>query len=105
MLCLFTLGDTLNCEIYRRTLVQCTDTIVVSNIDPIGLERRLYSKVIICEAVYKIVKDKKTGDTSTDHDKTFQTLCLSVQPILKINKQNQAIYTTQQPIKLHLMSP
>ena len=31
--------------------------------------------------------------------------CLSVQPILKINKQNQAIYTIQQPIKIHLMSP
>ena len=39
------------------------------------------------------------------YDRTFQTLCLSVQPILKINKQNQAIYTIQQPIKIHLMSP
>ena len=28
-------------------------------------------------------------------DRAFQTLCLSRQPILKINKQNQAIYTIQ----------
>ena len=67
MFCLFTLVDTLNCEIYRRTLVQCTDIIIVSNIDPIVLARKLYSKEIISEDVYKIVEDKKTGDTSTDH--------------------------------------
>ena len=36
---------------------------------------------------------------------TFQTFCLSGQPILIINKQNQAIYTIQQPIKIHLRSP
>ena len=35
----------------------------------------------------------------------FQTLYLSGEPILKINKQNQAIYSIQQPIKLHLRSP
>ena len=39
------------------------------------------------------------------HDRTLQTLCLSGQPILKINKLNQAIYTIQQPIKIHLISP
>ena len=66
MFCLFTLDDTLNYEICRRTLVQCTDIIVVSNIDPIALARKLYSKEIISEDVYKNVKDKKTGDTSTD---------------------------------------
>ena len=38
-------------------------------------------------------------------ERTFQTLYLSGQPILKINKQNQAIYTIQQPIKIHLRSP
>ena len=64
MCCLFTLD--LNCEICRRALVQCTDTIVVSNIDPTALARKLYSKEIVSEDVYKIVKDKKTGDTSTD---------------------------------------
>ena len=62
----FTLDVTLNCEIYRRTLVKCTNIIVESNIDPIALARRLYSKEIISEDVYKIVKDKKTGDTSTE---------------------------------------
>ena len=66
MFCFFTLDDTLNCEICRRTLVQCTDTIVESNIDPIILARKLYSKEIISEDVYTIVKDKKTGDTSTE---------------------------------------
>ena len=39
------------------------------------------------------------------YERTFQTLYLSGQPILKINKQNEAIYTIQQPIKLHLRSP
>ena len=66
MFCFFILEGTLNCEICKRTLVQCTDTIVESNIDPIVLARKLYSKEIISEDVYKIVKDKKTGDTSTD---------------------------------------
>ena len=63
---LHSIDDTLNCETCRRTLVQCTDIIIESNIDPIGLARKLYSKEIISEAVYKIVKDKKTGDASTD---------------------------------------
>ena len=31
-------------------------------------------------------------------------LYLSGQPVLKINKQNQTIYTIQQPIKIHLRS-
>ena len=35
--------------------------------DPTALARKLYSKEIISEDVYKIVKQKKTGDTSTDH--------------------------------------
>ena len=66
MFCLLTVDDPLNCEICRRALVQCTIIIVESNIDPIALARRLYSKEIISENVYKIVKDKKTGDTSTE---------------------------------------
>ena len=36
---------------------------------------------------------------------TFQTLYLSGQPVLKINQQNQAIYTIAQPIKIQLRSP
>ena len=63
MFCLFTLDGNINC---KRAIVQCTDIIVESNIDPIALARKLYSKEIISEHVYKIVKDKKTGDTSTD---------------------------------------
>ena len=63
--CLFTLDGSLNC---KRVIVQCTDIIVESNIDPIVLARKLYSKQIISEHVYKIVKDKKTGDTSTDRN-------------------------------------
>ena len=51
---------------YRRALVQCTDTIVESNIDPFVLARKAYSKEIISEDVYKIVKDKKTGDTGAE---------------------------------------
>ena len=66
MFCPFTVDDALNCEICRRTLIRCTDTIVQSNIEPISLARKLYSEEIISEDVYKIVKDKKTGDTSTD---------------------------------------
>ena len=64
--CFFTLDDTLNCEICRRALVKSTNIIVESNIDPIALARRLYSEEIISENVYKIIKDKKTGDTNSD---------------------------------------
>ena len=39
------------------------------------------------------------------YERKFQTLYLSGQPILKLDKQNQAIlYTEQQPIKLDLRS-
>ena len=57
---------TLNCEIGRRALVQCTDIIVESNVDPIILARKLYTKEVISENIYKKVKDKKTGDTCSD---------------------------------------
>ena len=66
MFCPFTIDDTLNCEICRRTLIRYTDTIVQSNIEPISLARKLYSEEIISEDVYKIVKDKKTRDTNAD---------------------------------------
>ena len=49
-----------------QALVKCTSAIVESTIEPIILARRLIIKEIISEDVYKIVKDKKTGDTSTD---------------------------------------
>ena len=55
---------TLNCEICRRAFVQCTD-IVESNVDPITLARKLYTKEVISENIYKKVKDKKTRETSS----------------------------------------
>ena len=54
----------LNSEIARRALVQCTNTIVGSNIEHFDLAINAYSKEIISEDVFKIVKDKKTGDTN-----------------------------------------
>ena len=66
MFCLYTLDDTLNSDIARRALVKCTSAIVESTIEPIVLARRLISEEIISEDVYKIIKDKKTGDTSAD---------------------------------------
>ena len=62
----FTVESTLNSDMARRAVVQSTDTIVESNIDPFILARKAYSKEIISEDVYKIVRDKKTGDTSAD---------------------------------------
>ena len=53
-------------EIAKRALDQCTDIIVKSNIDPFDLAIKAYPKGIISEDVYKIVKDKKTGDTSAE---------------------------------------
>ena len=43
-----------------RTLSQCTDTIVESSIDPKALARKLYSKEVISESVYKKVRDGET---------------------------------------------
>ena len=43
-----------------RSLCQCTDTIVESSIDPKTLARKLYSKEVISESVYKKVKDNET---------------------------------------------
>ena len=59
MFCLFTLDGNLSIDICRRILVQCTN-IVESNINPIVLARKLYSKKDISEDLYKIVKDNKT---------------------------------------------
>ena len=50
----------------RRALVQCTDIIVESSVDPVALVRKLYSKEVISEGIYKRVRDKKTGDSSED---------------------------------------
>ena len=58
--------DPLKSAVARRALVQCTDVIVESFMDPIVLARRLYSREVISEDVYKIIKDQKSGATSTD---------------------------------------
>ena len=52
---------------------------------------------------YTILKSLR--ERGNRYESTFQTLYLSGQLILKINKQNQAIYAVQQPIKIHLRSP
>ena len=59
-------GDTLNSEICRRALVQCTDVIVESNVDPIVLARKLYSKEVISDDIFEKVKDKETRETTSD---------------------------------------
>ena len=56
----------LNSEIARRALIQCTDTIVESNINPFTLVRKLYSKEVISKDVCKRVRDKESRDTSEE---------------------------------------
>ena len=60
---LCSIDGTLNCEICRRALVQCTDVIVESNVDPFALARKLYSKEVISENIYKKVKDNEARET------------------------------------------
>ena len=45
-----------------KVLVQCTDVIVESTIDPIVLARKLYSELVISENVYKKVKEKDSNE-------------------------------------------
>ena len=66
VLSLHSIDGILNSEIGRRALVQCTDIIVESNIDPIALARKLYAKEVISENIYKKVKDRLTRETSSD---------------------------------------
>ena len=56
----------LDSAVAKRALVQCTDTIIESNIDPFTLVRKLYSREIIPQDVYKRVKDKDTRDSAED---------------------------------------
>ena len=63
---LCTIDGTLNSEICRRALVQCTDVVVESNVDPIALARKLLSKEVISENIFKKVKDKETRETTSD---------------------------------------
>ena len=85
---LHSIDGTLNCEICRRALVQCTDVIVESNIDHIALARKLYAKEVISENIYKKVKDKETRETSSDRlDRILDDLKDHV-------KHNASIFTT-----------
>ena len=59
-------STTLNSAVVNKVLVHCIVDIVESSIDPFALARRLYSKEIICENVYKRIKDSGTGDTMED---------------------------------------
>ena len=56
----------LSSDVALRALGQCTDTIVESNIDPKALARKLYSKEVISESVYKKVRDKETRDSKEE---------------------------------------
>ena len=56
----------LNPAVAKRSLVQCTDIIIESNIDPFILVTKLYSREIIPRDVYKRVKDKDTRDSAED---------------------------------------
>ena len=60
-----------SCDKAVSALVQCTDIIVESTIDPFVLARKLYSKKIISEDVYKRVKDKVSRDTNEDRLETI----------------------------------
>ena len=55
-----------DCDAAKTVLVQCTDIIVESTIDPIVLARKLYSELIISENVYKRVRDKACRDTNEE---------------------------------------
>ena len=60
------MSTSLNSEIAGRALIQCTDTIVESSINPFALVRKLYLKEVLPEDVYKRVRDKESQDTSEE---------------------------------------
>ena len=51
----------------RQALVQCTDVIIESGIEPFVLVRKLYTKKVVPEDVYKKLRDKECSDTSKEH--------------------------------------
>ena len=59
------------CNVARTALVQCTDHIVRSTIDPVALARILFSKEIISEIVYQRVRDKTSGHTNEERLETI----------------------------------
>ena len=55
-----------DCDMARTALVQCTDIIVESTIDPIVLARKLYSEMMISETVYRRIRDRAFMDTNEE---------------------------------------
>ena len=60
-----------NCKANKTALVQCTDDIVRSSIDPFALARILFSKEIISEDCYKRVRDRTCGNTNEERLETI----------------------------------
>ena len=50
----------------KKSLVQSTDIIVESGIDPAVLARKLYAKEIMSDNVYDRVRDKAARDTNEE---------------------------------------
>lgn len=67
MFSLYILDGTLNSDVARRALLNCTTAIVESSIQPITLARRLVQEEVISEDVYKIVRDKEIGHTGAQY--------------------------------------
>ena len=59
-------STSLNSAVAKRALVQCTDIIIGSSINPFTLVTKLYSREIIPRDVYKRVKDRDTRDSAED---------------------------------------
>ena len=64
----------------RTALVQCTDIIVESTIEPITLARKLYSEQVISENVYKRVKDPASRDTN---EQRLETILDEIKDLVK----------------------
>ena len=60
-----------SCDKAVRALVQCTDIIVESTIDPFVLARKLFSELIISENVYERVRDSACNDTNKQRLETI----------------------------------
>ena len=56
---LHSIDGTLDCDIGRRALVQCTDIIVESCISPIAPLKKLYTKEVILRIFTKKVMTRK----------------------------------------------
>ena len=54
----------LDTVVAKRTLVQCTNIITESTIDPFTLARKLYAKEVFPENTYKRVRDMSTRDSN-----------------------------------------